>query len=122
MFGISFDKIIVIAIIAGLVIGPQRLPMYASKFAEFIKTLKRMADGAMTRVNDELGPEVGDVDWRKLDPRQYDPRRIIRTALLDEEPVLIPTMGQRGDKRALSDEADDDAESALDVRLGGLLN
>jgi sec-independent protein translocase protein TatB len=36
-----------------------------------------------TRMRDEMGPEMDDVDWRKLDPRQYDPRRIIREALLE---------------------------------------
>ena len=39
-------------------------------------------------MRDEMGPDFDDVDWKKLDPRQYDPRRIIREAL-DEE-VLSP--------------------------------
>ena len=34
-----------------------------------------------------MGPDFDDVDWRTLDPRQYDPRRIIREALLDDAPV-----------------------------------
>jgi sec-independent protein translocase protein TatB len=38
-------------------------------------------------MKDEMGPEFDDVDWKKLDPRQYDPRRIIREALIDDEPV-----------------------------------
>ena len=32
-----------------------------------------------------MGPEFDEVDWKKLDPRQYDPRRIIREALLDDD-------------------------------------
>jgi sec-independent protein translocase protein TatB len=34
-------------------------------------------------MRDELGPDYDDVDWKKLDPRQYDPRRIIREALTE---------------------------------------
>ena len=34
-----------------------------------------------------MGADFDDVDWRTLDPRQYDPRRIIREALLDDAPV-----------------------------------
>ena len=34
---------------------------------------------------EEMGPDF-DVDWKKLDPRQYDPRRIIREALTDVDP------------------------------------
>ena len=45
-----------------------------------------MASGAQGRMRDELGPDFDDMDWKKLDPRQYDPRRIIREAL-QEHPV-----------------------------------
>ena len=41
------------------------------------------AQGATDQVRQELGPEFDDVDWRKFDPRQYDPRRIVREALSD---------------------------------------
>ena len=43
-----------------------------------------MADGAKDRMREEMGPEFDEVDWKKLDPRQYDPRRIIREALVDD--------------------------------------
>ena len=33
----------------------------------------------------ELGEGFEDMDWKKLDPRQYDPRRIVREALMDEK-------------------------------------
>jgi sec-independent protein translocase protein TatB len=107
VFGITFDKILVIAVIAVIIIGPQRLPEYAAKLAQFIKSLKSMADAAKARVTDELGPEAADVDWHKLDPRQYDPRRIIRTALLDDEPVPVVSRvapQERGPRPPLRDE------------------
>ncbi len=90
MFGISAEKFFIIAIIAVLVIGPSRLPEYAAKLARVIRELRRMASGAQEHLKEELGPDFQDVDWKKLDPRQYDPRRIIREALLgdgDEDPV-----------------------------------
>nr|WP_220479824.1 Sec-independent protein translocase TatB [Curtobacterium pusillum] len=73
----------VIGIIGVLLLGPQRLPMYAQKLAEFVKAVRRFADTAKDRMREEMGPEFDEVDWQKLDPRQYDPRRIIRDALLD---------------------------------------
>ena len=42
-----------------------------------------MLDDAKDRVREELGPDFDEEEWRKLDPRQYDPRRIIRDALLE---------------------------------------
>jgi sec-independent protein translocase protein TatB len=80
---IPLDKILIIGIIAVLLLGPKRLPMYAQKLAEFVKAVRRFADTAKERMRDEMGPEFDDIEWQKLDPRQYDPRRIIRDALLD---------------------------------------
>jgi sec-independent protein translocase protein TatB len=84
MFGLTFDKLLVIAVIAVFLLGPERLPHYAAQFARFVKSLRRMAEDAKGRMREEMGPDFDEVDWKKLDPRQYDPRRIIREALLDD--------------------------------------
>ncbi len=84
MLGINGLELVVLAMIAVLVLGPERLPEYAAQLARLIKGLRRMATGAREQLREEVGPELDDVDWRKLDPRQYDPRRIIREALLDD--------------------------------------
>jgi sec-independent protein translocase protein TatB len=89
-FGLTFDKVIIIAVIAVFLIGPDRLPGYAAQLARIVRAVRTMADGAKDRLRDEMGPEFDEVDWTKLDPRQYDPRRIIRDALLDDEPAGPP--------------------------------
>jgi sec-independent protein translocase protein TatB len=83
-FGLTFDKLIIIAVIAVFLVGPDRLPSYAAQLARIVKSLRSMADGAKDRMREEMGPEFDEVDWKKLDPRQYDPRRIIREALLED--------------------------------------
>lgn len=83
--GLTFDKMLVILVIALFVLGPERLPMYAKKFGNLVRSIKQMADGAKGRLRDEMGPEFDEVDWKQLDPRQYDPRRIIRDALVEDE-------------------------------------
>ncbi len=92
MFGLTFEKLLLIGVIAVFVLGPERLPGYAAKLAQLVRTVRDMANGAKDRMRDEMGPEFDDVDWKKLDPRQYDPRRIIREALLDEEPAGPPAV------------------------------
>ncbi|HWM33213.1 MAG TPA: Sec-independent protein translocase TatB [Pseudolysinimonas sp.] len=89
-FGLTFDKLLIIAIIAVFLIGPDRLPGYAAQLARLVKSLRSMADGAKERMREEMGPEFDEVDWSKLDPRQYDPRRIIREALADEVAPVKP--------------------------------
>ena len=87
MGGFSIEKVIMIAVIAAILIGPERLPQAAEWLARATKKVKEYVQGARSRVQEEVGEDFGDVDWRKLDPRQYDPRRIIREALLDDAPV-----------------------------------
>ena len=82
-FGLSFDKLLIIGIIAVFVLGPERLPHFASQLARLVRSARDMANGAKDRMREEMGPEFDDIDWRKLDPRQYDPRRIVREALQD---------------------------------------
>ena len=84
MFGLSTEKFVILVIIALFVLGPERLPHYATQLAKLVKQLRRMLDGAKNQLASEMGDEFNDVDWRKLDPRQYDPRRIIRDALIDD--------------------------------------
>ena len=96
MFGINGPEFLVLALVALLVVGPERLPKYASQLARLVREGRRMATGAREQVRAELGPEFDDIDWKKLDPRQYDPRRIVREALSDtfDDP---PKRGRTGD-------------------------
>ncbi|WP_406249541.1 Sec-independent protein translocase TatB [Microbacterium sp. M] len=91
-FGLDFEKLLVIGLIAVLLIGPERLPHYAEQFAKLVRRGGELLRDTKSRVEEEMGPEVADVDWRKLDPRQYDPRRIIRDALFeDAAPAPVAT-------------------------------
>jgi sec-independent protein translocase protein TatB len=85
--GLTWEKILILLVIAAFLIGPERLPRYAEGLATLVKRGREMLRGARERMRDEMGSDFDDVDWRKLDPRQYDPRRIIREALLDDAPV-----------------------------------
>ena len=92
MFGLTIDKVFIIGILAVFLLGPERLPYYAAQLAKLVKSMRTMAAGAKERMREEMGPDFDDVDWKKLDPRQYDPRRIIREALIDDEPGASTSM------------------------------
>ncbi|ACQ81163.1 twin-arginine translocation protein, TatB subunit [Beutenbergia cavernae DSM 12333] len=92
MFGsITTGEILLLLVVAAIVIGPERLPTYAEQLGRLVREVKRMATGATERVREELGEEYKDFDLSDLDPRKYDPRRIIRDALGDEVFSLSPT-------------------------------
>lgn len=86
VFGLTFEKLLIIGVIAVFLLGPERLPHYAAQLGRLVRSLRDMANGAKDRMRNEMGSDFDDVDWKKLDPRQYDPRRIIREALTDVDP------------------------------------
>jgi len=111
-FGLTFDKLLIIGLIAVFLLGPERLPYYASQLARLVRSLRDMASGAKDRMRDEMGPDFDEIDWKKLDPRQYDPRRIIRDALLEDEPppvkVRPPRSAALADRKAAVAERQDE--------------
>ncbi|QTE28806.1 Sec-independent protein translocase family protein [Pengzhenrongella sicca] len=87
MFDINGGEFLLLIVVAVIVVGPERLPRYAAQLGAWVRTARGFLRTAKERVDSELGDQVGDVDWTALDPRRYDPRRIVREALLDDPPV-----------------------------------
>ncbi|KRE61163.1 twin-arginine translocase TatA/TatE family subunit [Nostocoides sp. Soil756] len=101
MFGVNGWEVILLALIAVFVLGPDRMPEYAAKLARAIRKLRVMAEGAKDQLRDQLGPEYEDIDWRQYDPRQYDPRRIVREALLEPlDDAVAPIRDEIGSVRS----------------------
>lgn len=94
MFGLTFEKVLIIGVIAAFLIGPDKLPHYTAQLGRLVRSLRDMANGAKDRMRDEMGPEFDDLDWKKLDPRQYDPRRIIREALTEDDPMGVGALSE----------------------------
>ncbi|MGD8148616.1 twin-arginine translocase TatA/TatE family subunit [Ornithinimicrobium sp. Y1694] len=81
MLQIGGGELLFLILAALIILGPSRLPGYAAKLGQAVRQLRDMAEGAKSQIKDEMGPAFDDIDWRQLDPRQYDPRRIVRDAL-----------------------------------------
>lgn len=81
MLNFNGAELVILIVLALVILGPDRLPTYAAKLAQFVRSARDMAEGARSQIREEMGPGFDDVDWKALDPRQYDPRRIVREAL-----------------------------------------
>jgi sec-independent protein translocase protein TatB len=100
MGGLTFEKLLLLAVLAVVLLGPDRLPRYAAQLARLVRSFKAFTENAKDRMREEMGPDFDEVDWKKLDPRQYDPRRIIREALLEDSTAAaivtpVPTAVRR---------------------------
>lgn len=80
MFGLTIEKLFLVALLAAVIIGPRRLPEYAGRVGALIRRFTVLAGDATRRAEQETGVATIRQDWTALDPRQYDPRRIIREA------------------------------------------
>lgn len=109
MFGINGTEMLIIIIVALLVIGPQRLPEYAEQLKEFVKLLKRRADEAKGSLRRDFAEDLPDVDWKTLDPRQYDPRRIVREALQEESQAQASSGSRSSTGSTAAGSSSDDA-------------
>jgi len=87
VFGIGFGEFVVIAVLAVLVFGPDRLPELAKQAGQFVRKLRTFANNARDELRSELGPDYADLELKDLDPRVIV-RKHIAEALADEdEPV-----------------------------------
>jgi sec-independent protein translocase protein TatB len=84
VLGLSLEKLVVLAVIAAFVLGPHRLPHYAQRLGELVRSFRSFVEAASERTRAELGGDLSDEEWRRLDPRHYDPRTIVRRALAEE--------------------------------------
>ncbi|MCW2531584.1 MAG: tatB [Blastococcus sp.] len=88
---IGWGEIIVLALAALFIFGPERLPGLAKDAATGLKKLREAISGVREQVNESLGDDLPEL--RDLDLRKYHPKTFIRSQLLgDDEP---PT-AQRG--------------------------
>ncbi len=79
---INGSELLIIAILAVVLVGPERLPEYVRGLRSIVKRLRGIMRDGQAALKNEFGE---DVDWQTLDPRQYDPRRIVRDALFEED-------------------------------------
>ncbi|HEX7188974.1 MAG TPA: sec-independent translocase [Actinomycetes bacterium] len=78
MLDIGAGEFIGLAVIAMIVLGPEKLPRYAAEAARVLRRVRQVADDARADVRRELGPEFDDVSLRDLNPRA-----MVRKHLLD---------------------------------------
>ena len=110
MLGVSGSEFLVIILVAVIVIGPQRLPEYTRKLTQAVRRLRVFLDDAKEQIAEEVGPELADLNLSDLDPRNYDPRKIVRDALGEDldairKDLANPIQSVAKDARAAASDA-----------------
>jgi sec-independent protein translocase protein TatB len=85
VFGIGLPEFALLAIVALLVFGPDKLPEVARQAGRMVRQVRDLAQSARTQVADELGEEFRDLDLRDLNPRTLVQKHILDDIESDEQ-------------------------------------
>lgn len=91
---LNFTKLLVLGVVALLVFGPERLPGIAAQAGRALRELRRMAEGAKSELQENLGPEFSQFDINDLNPKRF-----VRKHLMDEltgQGSLLGNIGENG--------------------------
>ena len=77
MFDLSLPKILVLAVIALVVFGPNELPKMAAKAGKALRELRRIAEGAKADLREGLGPEFAEFEIEDLNPRHFVQKHLL---------------------------------------------
>lgn len=86
MFDLSIEKLLILAILAVVIFGPDQLPKVAAQAGRTLRELRRIADGARNDLRDGLGPEFSEFDFNDLNPRSFVRKHLI-DGLDDDDPL-----------------------------------
>jgi sec-independent protein translocase protein TatB len=82
LLDLNFTKLLVLAVIALVVFGPDRLPGLAAQAGRALRELRRMAEGAKSELQENLGPEFS--QFSNLDLADLNPKTFMRKHLVNE--------------------------------------
>lgn len=81
-------ELLVVAVVALFVFGPERLPGVAADAGRMLRGLRRTLKSLTADLKTELGPEVGDLDLASLHPKAF-----VRKHLFEDDPDDSPGGG-----------------------------
>ncbi len=77
MFDLSIPKLLVLAVIALVIFGPNELPKIAAQAGRALRDLRKIAEGAKADLREGLGPEFPDFDIEDLNPKRFVQKHLL---------------------------------------------
>ena len=84
-FDFGAGEILGLAILAMILVGPERLPNLAVDAAKFVKRVRQMATTATEELKGNLGPGFEDLKPTDLSPKKFIQKQL--AGVIDDEPI-----------------------------------
>ncbi|MCS4483966.1 twin-arginine translocase TatA/TatE family subunit [Gleimia sp. 6138-11-ORH1] len=118
-FPISGPEFLVLLLVLTIIIGPSRLPDVARSITKWIKAARMQLAKLKAELNENSELGLSDIDLSALDPRKYDPRRLVKEAVQEEMDEWKDLLSPFGTTKANSENADSSgAETMRDSIIG----
>lgn len=85
-FDFGAGEIIGLAVLAMILIGPDKLPSFAVEAAKFVKKAREFATKATDELKENLGPGFEDLKPTDLHPKTFIQKQL--SSVLDDEPEM----------------------------------
>ena len=79
IFGINGSEFVILAVLAVIFFGPERIPEFSRKAARVVFYVRNIANDATSQLKEELGPEYKDLTVEDLNPKTF-----VKKHLLDD--------------------------------------
>ncbi|MFB7635068.1 sec-independent translocase [Streptomyces sp. NPDC056149] len=76
-FGISTPDLLVIAVLAVLLFGPDKLPEFVRSATALLRKVRDFSEQAKADVRAELGPDFKDFEFEDLHPRTFVRKQLL---------------------------------------------
>lgn len=83
-FDFGAGEIIGLAVLAMILIGPDKLPTFAVEAAKFVKKAREFANKATNELKENLGPGFEDLKPTDLHPKTFIQKQL--SGVLDDQP------------------------------------
>jgi sec-independent protein translocase protein TatB len=83
-FDFGPGEIIGLAVLAMILIGPERLPTFAVDAARFVKKARTFATKATSELKENLGPGFEDLEPSDLNPKSFIKKQIANVMAEDD--------------------------------------
>jgi sec-independent protein translocase protein TatB len=96
VFDLSPFKLLVLAVVALVIFGPNELPKIAAQAGRALRELRRIAEGAKEDLREGLGPEYQDFDFQDLNPRRFVQKHLLDDMAEASRPLMEEFNGTSG--------------------------
>lgn len=71
MFDLNLSKLLILAVLALVIFGPNELPKMAAQAGKALRDLRNIAEGAKNDLRAGLGPEFENFEIEDLNPKRF---------------------------------------------------